>query len=1195
MVTAFVRIDLPDRSPDFQRLALEPGVPLLDRGHTTARLLRVWLGRFVGEPDWVDSQTLQFFLNDEQGRRVTATDLRLATSRDLAGSLRGEFQALREKLAQIQPRGRTEQTVVNMLRERLATLEKLPEHAFSDGALFRYRDAQRKWRLVWCWGFQRSESKIVRPALCVKPDCRRVYLVRNTGEPKCPKCQTPMPVFRFPWKKVGLAVACLLLISAAAGWRVWSTLPRSSIDGQIVWNGFNVPIAGAEVRIESLNISTRSDEHGRFRLDRLPAGTLEVSVTAEGFPTLKTTQDLAQSQQITVPLELVGEGVLSGRVVDSVSHQPLPNVKLQITGTSETMITDDTGRFRREGCRRGPMTLQVTAHGYPPVDREVSLADTGDVSLDLEVTGDAILVGRVISASQELPLADVIVRLEASGQTVKTDAEGWYAFRSAPNGTQEIVVERDGFATERVDKELASAQERQASFKLSGAAKVLGNVLRAADMSPMSGVDVKVAGTKFATKTDDDGRFELKGVTAGKATIEVSKTGFAAASFERELSNTEETVLPVKLRGDATIVGLVTDEVTKQPLAEIDVRLVGLPYQTRTNAEGKYQLDGVPSLPARIDARTAGYIAKTTDVRPAAKEETPVPLTIIGNATLSGLITERWSDAPVAKAKVTLGKTGFELTTSDEGTFEIKGVRGGVKHEIQIEADGLQPQVESIDVKPGPTTPRKIVMTGAAKQAGRIVSAIDESPLAGAKIQLVGTSHQVTADGKGEFVLDKIRSGRIAFDVSATGFQTRRITEEVTAESKPISILLGGNASVAGEVLDGVTGLPVADAEVSIAKTVLKAKTDKQGAFQLEGAFPGAVKLTAQADGYPAASEQVELVAEREASADFKLIGTASVTGEVFDDLGKPVESAIVQWEDSEHKSATGSRGEFQLPKLRGGSVRLNISAPKFVRKSVSVELKSGESKPLGRLMLLSSLTLRGEVVNAVTGDRLPNAKLSIASLEMTTVSDAQGEFKFEGLPAKSHGLKIEAPGYVTEVGSVNPAGTDESELISLCPVPKPDEILIVLTWRGGVPDLDAHLYRMGSTGSAHVFAGQPQADNLSSLRTNQNGRGPETLRIHPLKPGRYELVVQVVPHGSAAPSDDTTEALKQLSRSEAVVKVYRHGQPEPATYRVGRNKQATVWWPLALEVASPDKIVDHVYKAEHYRSSLPEILSTEK
>ena len=76
MSNAFVQIHLPDRSPDFQRNALEPGVPLLDRSQVAARLLRLWLGRFVADPEWVDAQTVQFHIKDDEGRRIIPTEAR---------------------------------------------------------------------------------------------------------------------------------------------------------------------------------------------------------------------------------------------------------------------------------------------------------------------------------------------------------------------------------------------------------------------------------------------------------------------------------------------------------------------------------------------------------------------------------------------------------------------------------------------------------------------------------------------------------------------------------------------------------------------------------------------------------------------------------------------------------------------------------------------------------------------------------------------------------------------------------------------------------------------------------------------------------------------------------------------------------------------------------------------------------------
>ena len=44
-----VRIDLDERSRDFQRVALQPGFPMLDRFSANSHIVRQWLGRFAAD------------------------------------------------------------------------------------------------------------------------------------------------------------------------------------------------------------------------------------------------------------------------------------------------------------------------------------------------------------------------------------------------------------------------------------------------------------------------------------------------------------------------------------------------------------------------------------------------------------------------------------------------------------------------------------------------------------------------------------------------------------------------------------------------------------------------------------------------------------------------------------------------------------------------------------------------------------------------------------------------------------------------------------------------------------------------------------------------------------------------------------------------------------------------------------------
>ena len=54
MATRFVRVDLSEEARDYRPIAVEPGVPMLDRSGANPRILFRWLGGMVAEPVWED-------------------------------------------------------------------------------------------------------------------------------------------------------------------------------------------------------------------------------------------------------------------------------------------------------------------------------------------------------------------------------------------------------------------------------------------------------------------------------------------------------------------------------------------------------------------------------------------------------------------------------------------------------------------------------------------------------------------------------------------------------------------------------------------------------------------------------------------------------------------------------------------------------------------------------------------------------------------------------------------------------------------------------------------------------------------------------------------------------------------------------------------------------------------------------------
>ena len=69
MATRFVRIDLSDEARDYRPMAIEPGVPMLDRSNANAKLLFRWVGGLSAEPVW-EGESVNFYARDNRGGRL---------------------------------------------------------------------------------------------------------------------------------------------------------------------------------------------------------------------------------------------------------------------------------------------------------------------------------------------------------------------------------------------------------------------------------------------------------------------------------------------------------------------------------------------------------------------------------------------------------------------------------------------------------------------------------------------------------------------------------------------------------------------------------------------------------------------------------------------------------------------------------------------------------------------------------------------------------------------------------------------------------------------------------------------------------------------------------------------------------------------------------------------------------------------
>ena len=532
MARPFVRVDFTGSGRDVRPVALEPGVAMLDRPNVQARTAAKWLGRFAAEPRW-EGDRVEFFVSDGQGGRLEGVACRPVTPQRLRGPLKSEFEQLRHQIDGVRTTSRTEQMLQTRLSEPLRRLAADPMRDEPGCYLFEYRDPQRAWRLVYCWGFQRVERQSGTPTICGNHECSALFVKPPEGDRRCPECGYRPLGERIPRKTVALLLV-LLAAACTGGWFWWRSLPSAVLAGRVVSaENQRAPVSGADIRILDSDFRTTADDHGQFSLPRLPAGQFTVRVIADGHEPKMATAELIAHKETWIEVALTGGAFPRGQVVDAATGKPIPEAKVTVNGTNaSTLLTSAEGHFRFPGVTDAKR-VRATAAGY----REEGVDWSGRPdSMLLKLTGNGVLKGRVLQEPDGRPIAGAKIRDTRTDREIRADSMGSFRWDGLRAGEAKLNVSAEGFAAKQVVVDLPSGPEASTEVRLVGAAGLTGTVLSGATGLPLPEATVRIAGQPLEGKADAQGQFRIPGVPGGPATITVAASGFSPKEIQQELA-----------------------------------------------------------------------------------------------------------------------------------------------------------------------------------------------------------------------------------------------------------------------------------------------------------------------------------------------------------------------------------------------------------------------------------------------------------------------------------------------------------------------------------------------------------------------------------------------------------------------------------------------------------------------------------
>jgi len=402
----------------------------------------------------------------------------------------------------------------------------------------------------------------------------------------------------------------------------------------------------------------RTAEDGRFLLPGLRPDRWMLLVEAGGLGTLETERQVPEDG----PAELMLEGesrTLTGVVTDSAGRrQSGAHVTLGSPGLRWTRATesDVNGIFEMKGLGNGRFTLRATL-GTRASPSAVVMLDESPVRpahVRLSLQTGVFVEGRVLDDTSR-PLVGAMVDVMAmpsddlpvSGQSGR---EGRYRLGPVAPGKYQLLARLENYVVlDAPEPQLGSREKESFDLRLARTARVAGRVLDESGQ-PMMGVHVFAIsligghddlvvipgalppaaeaaelpvgrllrpGGLRSSPTDKSGRFDISGLSPGRARIEIRHPD--KLLFRREplllVPGDQRDLGDLTMQAGATLAGRVLDDEGRPAEgAVVEARLAGKFARPamRTTADGKGEFSlRVPLGDYALTAQTEGLVSAT--------------------------------------------------------------------------------------------------------------------------------------------------------------------------------------------------------------------------------------------------------------------------------------------------------------------------------------------------------------------------------------------------------------------------------------------------------------------------------------------------------------------------------------------------------------------------------------------------------
>jgi hypothetical protein len=793
-----------------------------------------------------------------------------------------------------------------------------------------------------------------------------------------------------------------------------------------------------------------------------------------------------------VEIALGGEPQLGATVVGQVIDpygQPLPYAEVSLFQRDLTGIGDDIacarhrtarttadaeGRYRFDYVRQTDCGKTFDLEALDPAAPFWGIADgvvrypNSEMTLNVVMLGRATVRGRVTYSDGSVPPGLKVLahnRVFNQGRLARVEPNGDYRMEDVVVGTVTLYAydELGNKVYQTIEVPSAGSEVvrdlvilRQTAT--SAAATVRGRVLAHGTGAPSPGTYVllTLGGQELGVKvSDSQGEFDFGTVPIGAAelTAYLPATGRVGAKLALQLAADQNAFVDLQLRDDrGRFVGYVKRvalDGNVTPVADAVVWVDELPFNTRTDANGYYELEDVLTGSWRVKAADLPRNQVISqDASVTVGQDARVDIFFRDGITTRGAITGTVygvDGAPVRNAGVVLSGDEWSVRyhhqayTDSSGRFRIDNLDPGVygvhsssgDDGAHVMAEVRYPgDVADVGIRYVRARIRGRTFTRDAD--GNVFGVISRIKHMGVKVMhewggivvVARDFTEIITEDDGTFVIDAL-PGPMHL-IASNVFHGGESREYVLSAIETVAdIEFERNGSIQGVVYDhdGVT--PVPGVELKLSGGLFGDYTihsDENGAFDFALLPPGGYGIAATDQRGGVLRQGFSSVVVRRfgdvVKADVRLPRQGTVFGQVFDADWNPVPNVAVTLHGDRYPRQvmtqnTDADGRFAFTNVYAGDLALVARAPELggLGGKAMAQLGMEGEEVATEIQLEGVGELTGVIIDPDDNQPVPNAEVKLEAIGIslnelyffTLNADFEGRFRFDRLPLRTY------------------------------------------------------------------------------------------------------------------------------------------------------------------------------------------------